>query len=101
MRVNGEVIFSATVAVDKTQAEESKMKMVEYQQDKIAQELGMKIAEEKGWDEYERDNLLISEIRLYVFTPQELKDFMDLKYTHKLKEMGITDESTGNRRHSH
>jgi len=97
MRVNGEIIFSATVAVDKEQAEQSKMKMVEYKQDKIAQELGLKIAEEKGWDEYERDNMLISELTLYVFTPQELKDFLDIKYRKKLKELGLDHESLSNR----
>lgn len=96
MQVNGEIVFSVSTAVDKEQAEQSKMKMVEYQQDKWARQLGMKIAEEKGWDEYETDNLLISELTLYVFTPQELKDFMDLKFKRRLKEMGI-DESISNR----
>lgn len=94
MRVNGEIVFSVTSAVDKDQAEQSKMKMVEYQQDKWAQQLGMKIAEEKGWNEYERDNMLISELRLYVFTPEELKDFVDIKFQRKLKEMGISEDTS-------
>lgn len=100
MKVNGEIIFSATVAVDKQLADQSNGDAVKYKKDQIARELGMKIAEEKGWTDWEDENLLMSEIRLYVFTPQELKDFMDIKYTRKLKEMGLLDEGTSSRRRS-
>jgi hypothetical protein len=98
MKVNGEIIFSATVGIDKDQAEQAILEeMLRHKKERLAQDLGMKIAEEKGWNDFEEHGLLKSEIRLYVFTPQELKDFMDLKYAHKLKEMGITDEGTSSR----
>lgn len=78
-RVNGEIVFSARIAVDKEQAEHSKVEMLKYQKEKMACELGTKIAKEKGWDEREEGGNIIAEINLYVFTPQELKDFVDLK----------------------
>ena len=98
MQVNSEIVFSGIVAVDKTRAEQSVLnEMLNHQKERMAQDLGMKIAEEKGWDDFEEDGLLKSEIRLYVFTPQELKDFVDLKFQRRLKEIGATDESTSSR----
>jgi hypothetical protein len=98
MKVNGEIIFSATVAVDKERADQAILKeMLKYKKERIAQDLGMKIAEEKGWEDYEEDGLLKADIRLYVFTPRELKDFIDLKFQKKLMEMDIMDESFSSR----
>jgi hypothetical protein len=92
MRVNGEIVFSAVSAVDKERAEESNMDIVRYNKDHIARDLGMKIAEEKGWHDYEEDGLIKSEIRLYVFTPAELRDFCDAKFKAKLLDMAANEE---------
>lgn len=91
-RVNGEIVFSAAVAVDKEQAKLLKYKMLDYQKNKMACDLGVKIAEEKGWYDYEDGCLLKSEIRLYVFTPGELKDFVGAKFKAKLQHMAATEE---------
>lgn len=91
MKVNGEIVFGATVAVDKEQAEQSKMKMLEYKKDSVARELGMKIADEKGWVDFEEENIIRSEIRLYVFTPAELRDFCDAKFKAKLLDMAANE----------
>lgn len=92
MRVNSEIIFSATVAVDKQAAEQSKMDMLRYKQDSIARDLGMKIADEKGWTDFEENGMIKSEIRLYVFTPAELRDFCDVKFKARLLEMAANED---------
>lgn len=98
MKVNGEIVFGATVAVDKERAGKSTLvEMLKHKKERMAQDLGMKIAEEKGWEDYEEHGLLKSDIRLYVFTPQELKDFIDIKYAQKLREIGITNENISSR----
>lgn len=91
MKVNGEIVFSATVAVDKERAEQSNMDLLRYQKDSMARDMGMKIADEKGWVDFEEENLIRSEIRLYVFTPAELRDFCDAKFKAKLLDMAANE----------
>ena len=92
MKVNSEIVFSATVAVDKEQAEQSNMDIVRYKKDSIARDLGMKIADEKGWIDYEENGSIRADLRLYVFTPAELRDFCDMKFKAKLLEMAANEE---------
>lgn len=93
MRVNGEIVFGATVAVPKEQIELAKThNLLDYKQDAMARDLGLKIMEEKGWLTREEGDLVISDIRLYVFTPAELMDFCHAKFKAKLQQMAATEE---------
>lgn len=92
MRVNGEIVFGATVAVSKEEAELSKMDIMRYKKDKTACDLGVKIMDEKGWTDYEDNGMVMADVRLYVFTPAELMDFMHAKFKKKLQQMAATEE---------
>ncbi len=91
MKVNGEIVFSASAAATKEIIKMSEGKAFDYQKEKIARDLGMKIAEEKGWVERQEDDITIAEIRLYVFTPAELMDFCDAKFKKKLQKMAAEE----------
>lgn len=92
MRVNGEIVFGATVAEPLHIIEEVKHDIMRFRKDKIAQDLGIKIAEEKGWTEFVRDDMQFAELRLYVFTPTELMDFMHAKFKAKLQKMAVEED---------
>lgn len=92
MRVGGEIVFGATVSVTREEAELSKMDIMRYKKDKMACDLGVKIMEEKGWTDYEDHGMFIADVRLYVFTPAELMDFMSAKFKKKLQEMAANEE---------
>lgn len=93
MRVNGEIVFAATVAVPKEQIEQAKThNLMDYKKDRMAQDLGLKIADEKGWLDREDGDMAIAEMRLYVFTPAELMDYCHAKFKAKLQQMAATEE---------
>lgn len=94
MAVKGDIIFSASVVVDRQQAEHSNVDILKYKQDKYSMDMGMQIAEAKGWEEVEDEERTISQLTLYVFTPQELKDFIDVKFQRKLREMGLSSKQS-------
>lgn len=92
MRVNGEIVFGATVAVPKEQIELAKThNLLEYKQDAMARELGEKIMEEKGWLSRQEGDIVISDVRLYVFTPAELMDYCHAKFKAKLQKMAAEE----------
>lgn len=92
MKTNGEIVFSATVAVPKEDIVLSSGDIMRWKKDKLACDLGVKIADEKGWTEYEDGAMMFADIRLYVFTPAELMDFMHAKFKKKLQEMAANEE---------
>jgi DNA-binding NarL/FixJ family response regulator len=93
MNVNGEIVFSTTVAVTKMLADQHKSDdYIDYRKERAAMDLGAKIAEEKGWNVTILDDIITMDIRLYVFTPTELKDYMDAKFKAKLREMAANEK---------
>lgn len=92
MKVNGEIVFGATAAATKEIIEQSNGDAFKYKKDHIARDLGMKIADEKGWVERGEGDMVVAEIRLYVFTPAELIDFCDAKFKAKLQKMAATEK---------
>ena len=92
--IRTEIKFGATVAVPVEEVELAKTHdYLKWRKDRVAQELGIKIADEKGWrDEHMSSGLIIAEMRLYVFTPNELIDYMNAKFKAKLQHMAATEE---------
>lgn len=91
--IKTEIAFGAGVCVTKQLVDEAKTHdFVDYKKEGAARDLGMKIAEEKGWDVREDGDLIFMDMRLYVFTPMELKDYMDAKFKAKLRHMAATEE---------
>lgn len=90
--IKTEVVFGATVAESKDNIDLSKGDLLQWRKDRTAQDLGMKISEEKGWYDHDEGDMVISNIRLYVFTPVELGLFMDAKFKKRLREMAINEE---------
>lgn len=92
--IKTEIKFGATIAIPTEHIKQAKThELLQYKKDSVARDLGMKIADEKGWvDEHESGDLTIAEMRLYVFTPAELMDFMDAKFKAKLRHMAATEE---------
>lgn len=91
--IKTEVKFGATIATDKEQIKLAKTHdFLQYQKDKMAADLGRKIAEEKGWYDHPMGDMVVSDIRLYVFTPNELTDYMDAVFKSKLRHMAATEE---------
>lgn len=74
--IKTEILFGASVAESKENIDFSKGDLLEWKEDKMARELGMKICQEKGWFRHEEDEIVISNIRLYVFTPEELRKYV-------------------------
>lgn len=93
MRVNGEIVFSAAIAVPKEEVELGRNHdLMRYKKEKMACDLGVKIVNEKGWTDYEDNGMVMTDIRLYVFTPAELMDFMHAKFKKKLQEMAANED---------
>jgi len=96
--VNSNIIFSATIELTNQIIDESMNgNYIEHKKKDMAHQLGLQIVEEKGWEVEVVEDRTLLELRLYVFTPQELKDFIDIKFQNKLEKMGITDENFINR----
>jgi len=90
--VNSKIIFSATIELTNQIIDESMNESyIEHKKKDMAHQLGLQIVGEKGWEVEVVEDRTLLDIRLYVFTPQELKDFIDIKLQHKLEKMGITD----------
>ena len=86
--IRTEIEFHITVAVSKVEMQESKdMKVIDYKKERQAAEFGMLIMKEKGWKQVEPDQDgigIIASQRLFIFTPNELKDYIDTKLKQKL-----------------
>lgn len=85
--IQTEIRFGATVAVDKEQIKQSKTNILAHRKEEVAQTLGPKIAKAKGWNMRPEGNTVICEMSLYVFTPNELRLFLDAKMKQKLIDM--------------
>lgn len=91
--IKTDITFGATVAVTSEELKTARVpSLLDYKQERMAQDLGMKIAEEKGWSVRHEDDLVLSELKLYVFTNNELKDYMDAKFKAKLQYMAATED---------
>lgn len=77
--ITTEIKFGAASAVNKEQIQQSKMDIIKYKQTQAAHDLGEKICDVKGWKMRPEGDLCISEINLYVFTPLELKNYIEAK----------------------
>ena len=78
--IKTETQFGVEFSVDKQLVKQSKMKVVDYEKDKYAAELGMKIAEIKGWERTDApfsSNYETYRMKLYVFTPEELRKYVE------------------------
>jgi hypothetical protein len=76
--------FHANVAIDREQIKQAKFNIINAKQDTQARELGLLIARTKGWKTHPAGDLHISELDLYVFTRNELKDYVDACIKEKL-----------------
>lgn len=90
--IKTEIKFGATSFCTKEEVEHYRGEIKIWRRYRIAEELGRKIAEAKGWTEREDSMGNISSINLYVFTASELKDFMDAKFKAKLRHMAQSEE---------
>jgi hypothetical protein len=68
--------FTITAATPRHIADSSGGDAVGFQQNKQAYSLGMNIAKKKGWKIKERDGIIVSTLEIYVFTRDELKEFL-------------------------
>lgn len=92
MNIKTEIEYGATVAVEKERIDLSNGELMKWKKEKVAADLGRKIAEDKGWqDEHESGGLVMAEMRLYVFTPAELMTYMDAKFKARLQHMAATE----------
>ena len=90
--VNSQIIFSAAIHLSGKIVDDSNVDdEIEHKKAMMANQLGLQIVKEKGWEVEVVEDYTSLNIRLYVFTPQELKDFIDIKLQYKLEKMGITD----------
>lgn len=90
--IKTEIKFGAMVAFSTVELEITEAK--KYKKDHIAANLGLKIAEAKGWIEFSdpvNPEIEIAELRLYVFTPNELADYMDAKFKMRILQRIETD----------
>lgn len=91
--IKTEVMFSATVAVPNEEIARAKTHdLMGYKKDSVARDLGIKIAHEKHWHEQDEDHMKIATMRLYVFTPVELRIYMEAEFKDKLQRMAFTEQ---------
>lgn len=89
--IKTDIKFGATSTVTKTQIAESKFDILGRQRERAAEDLGREIAKVKGWQMCPEGDLAISELRLYVFAPNELRDFLDAKLKKRMLELAQED----------
>lgn len=89
--IKTEIMFGAAVAEAKEQVDLTHGDMLDWKKGSVARDLGMRIADEKGWNDREEHGMYISDIRLYVFTPNELADYMEAKFKARLRKMAATE----------
>jgi hypothetical protein len=89
--IKTEIKFGASVAVSKENIILSKGDLLERQEDRLAHELGVKICREKGWYHHDQDDMVLSDISLYVFTPNELSLYLDAKLKAQLRRTTETE----------
>lgn len=82
-----EIEFGCTASVTKEEIKTHKADILAYRREKQAADLGVLIAKEKGWQMKRQGDIAISTLILYVFTPNELRDFIDAKLKKKLIEL--------------
>lgn len=86
--IRTEIEFHINVSVSKIEMQESKdMRVVEYKKERQAADFGVLIMKEKGWRQIEPDQDgvgIIASQRLFIFTPNELRDYIDAKLKQKL-----------------
>lgn len=85
--------FGATVSISDDEVAEKAEGYTEYKLSVQASELGLLIAEKKGWKSSWVPSMGFTEynLRLRVFTPNELKDYMDAKFKAKLQHMASSE----------
>jgi hypothetical protein len=76
--------FHATVGIHRDQIKSAKFNIINAEQDHRAREMGILIAQTKGWKTEPVDDMHVSRLDLYVFTPTELKDYVDACLKQKL-----------------
>lgn len=69
--------FHATIGIDRKQIVDSKTNIIDLRQHQQAQELGVLIAKTKGWETLPIDDMHVSRLDLYIFTREELVDFIN------------------------
>lgn len=84
--------FHAVVVTDREQIEQAKFNILNHRQDNQARELGLLIAQTKGWKSKPTGDTYTSHLDLYVFTRNELHDYMDSVFKEKLLHMANTAE---------
>lgn len=90
--IKTEIVYGATVAVPKEEINLAKGDVLQWKKDRMSQELGMKISDEKGWYDHDDGKIVMSDIRLYVFTPAELMTYLDARFKKRLREMAANEE---------
>jgi hypothetical protein len=79
-----EIKFGVSFAVTTQDIALAKFDVLARQKEKFARDLGVKIMQAKGWKMRPGGELAICEQTLYVFTPNELRDYVDAKLKQKL-----------------
>ena len=91
--IKTDIRYGATVAFSKEELEHSNFEIIPYKLERQAADLGVFILNKKGWIQEEHPDMEITEYRrnLYVFTPNELRDYMDAKFKERLQNMAAKE----------
>ena len=84
--------FHAVVAIDREEMKRSKVNIINYKQEAQASDLGRLIAKTKGWISHAEGSMFVSKLDLYVFTRNELQDYIDAVFKAKLQHMADTEK---------
>lgn len=92
--IRTEIQFGCTAAVSRDEIKQSKVDPIKIKRERMGAELGVKIAQAKEWHMRPEGELAISELSLYVFTPNELHDFLEARMKEKLISMALRETTT-------
>lgn len=89
--ITTEIQYGATVAIASHEVKLSKMDIIRDKKERVGAEMGVKIANAKQWGMRPEGDLAILSLSIYVFSPNELTDYMNAKFKERLIEMAEDD----------